>query len=231
MYNIETRCVQDGYTPKNGEPRTVPIAQSTTYKYDSSEAVGALFDLRAEGHMYTRISNPTVDCVEKKIASLEGGVGALCTSSGQAAVLIAVLNICSCGQNFIASSSIYGGTINLMSVTMKRMGITVRYVTPGMTDEEIDALFDENTRFVFGETLANPALTVFDIERFARLAHAHGVPLMVDNTFATPILCRPFEFGADIVIHSTTKYMDGHATVVGGVIVDSGRFDWAASGR
>lgn len=231
MYNIETRCVQDGYTPKNGEPRTVPIAQSTTYKYDSSEAVGALFDLRAEGHMYTRISNPTVDCVEKKIASLEGGVGALCTSSGQAAVLIAVLNICSCGQNFIASSSIYGGTINLMSVTMKRMGITVRYVTPGMTDEEIDALFDENTRFVFGETLANPALTVFDIERFARLAHKHGVPLMVDNTFATPILCRPFEFGADIVIHSTTKYMDGHATVVGGVIVDSGRFDWAASGR
>ena len=225
-YKIETKCIQSGYTPKNGEPRVLPIYQSTTYKYDSSEHLGKLFDLKADGHMYSRISNPTVSAVEEKISDLEGGVGALCTTSGQAASLMSVLNITSAGQNFVCLSSIYGGTINLFAVTIKRMGIEVRFVTQDMTDEEIEAKFDENTRLVFGETIANPALTVLDIERFANIAHKHNVPLVVDNTFATPILCRPFEFGADIVIHSTTKYMDGHATVVGGVIVDSGNFDW-----
>ena len=225
-YKIETKCIQSGYTPQNGEPRVLPIYQSTTYKYDSSEHLGKLFDLKADGHMYSRISNPTVSAVEEKIADLEGGVGALCTTSGQAASLMSVLNITSAGQNFVCLSSIYGGTINLFAVTIKRMGIEVRFVTQDMTDEEIEAKFDENTRLVFGETIANPALTVLDIERFAKIAHKHNVPLVVDNTFATPILCRPFEFGADIVIHSTTKYMDGHATVVGGVIVDSGNFDW-----
>ncbi len=225
-YKIETKCIQSGYTPENGEPRVLPIYQSTTYKYDSSEHLGKLFDLKADGHMYSRISNPTVSAVEEKIADLEGGVGALCTTSGQAASLLAVLNITSAGQNFVCLSSIYGGTINLFAVTIKRMGIEVRFVTQDMTDEEIEAKFDENTRLVFGETIANPALTVLDIERFAKLAHKHNVPLVVDNTFATPILCRPFEFGADIITHSTTKYMDGHATVVGGVIVDSGNFDW-----
>ncbi len=225
-YKIETKCIQSGYTPKNGEPRVLPIYQSTTYKYDSSEHLGKLFDLKADGHMYSRISNPTVSAVEEKIADLEGGVGALCTTSGQAASLMAVLNITSAGQNFVCLSSIYGGTINLFAVTIKRMGIEVRFVTQDMTDEEIEAQFDENTRLVFGETIANPALTVLDIERFANLAHKHNVPLVVDNTFATPILCRPFEFGCDIITHSTTKYMDGHASVVGGVIVDSGNFNW-----
>ncbi len=230
-YRIDTQCIQGGYQPQNGDPRVLPIYQSTTYKYDSAEHLGDLFDLKAPGHMYTRISNPTVDAVENKIASMEGGVGAMCTSSGQAASLMAVLNITSAGQNFVSLATIYGGTTNLFAVTMKRMGIEVRFATPDMTDEELDALFDENTRLVFGETVANPALRVLDIERYAALAHRHGVPLVVDNTFATPVLCRPFEFGADIVTHSTTKYMDGHATVVGGVVVDSGNFDWAASGK
>ena len=230
-YKVETKCIQEGYKPKNGEPRILPIYQSTTYKYDSSEHLGDLFDLKVDGHMYTRISNPTVAAVEEKIAALEGGVGALCTSSGQAASLFAIFNIASAGDNFVSAASIYGGTINLFAVTMKRMGIEVRFAKPGMSDSEIDALFDERTRAVFGETLANPSLDVFDIERFAGIAHKHGVPLIVDNTFATPVLCRPFEFGADIVTHSTTKYMDGHASVVGGAIVDSGKFDWKASGK
>ncbi len=229
--SIDTLCVQGGYEPKNGEPRVMPIYQSTTYKYDSADMLGQLFDLKAPGHMYSRISNPTLDIVEKKIAALEGGVGAMLTSAGQAASLMAVLNITSAGQNIVSVSTIYGGTLNLFAVTMKRMGIEVRFAMPDMTDEEVGALIDENTRLVFGETIANPALYVFDIERFANIAHAHGLPLVVDNTFPTPILCRPFEFGADIIIHSTTKYMDGHATVVGGVIVDGGRFDWAASGK
>lgn len=230
-YKVETNCVQAGWEAKNGEPSILPIYQSTTYKYDSSEFLGKLFDLEAPGHMYTRISNPTVEAVENKIAALEGGIGAMCTGSGQAASFAAIFNITCAGQNFVCSASIYGGTTNLFAVTMKRMGIEVRFFTGDMTDEEIDGLFDENTRLVFGETIANPALTVFDIERFANIAHKHGVPLIVDNTFATPILCRPFEFGADIVIHSTTKYMDGHASVVGGVVVDSGRFDWTAGGK
>ena len=230
-YKIETKCLQSGYQPENGEPRVLPIYQSTTYKYDSAQHLAKLFDLTAPGHMYTRISNPTVDFVEKKIADLEGGVGAMCTSSGQAANLAAIFNIASCGDNFISLSSIYGGTINLFGVTMKRMGIEVRFVTPDMPDCEIEKLIDDKTRCVFGETIANPALTVLDIERYAALAHKHSLPLIVDNTFATPILCRPFEFGADIVVHSTTKYMDGHATVVGGVVVDSGNFDWEKAGK
>lgn len=230
-YRTETLCIQGGYQPQNGDPRVLPIYQSTTYKYDSADHLGDLFDLKVAGHMYTRISNPTVAAVEDKIAALEGGVGAMCTSSGQAASLMAIFNITSAGQNFVSLSTIYGGTTNLFAVTMKRMGIEVRFLTPDMTEEEADALFDENTRLVFGETIANPALNVLDIEKYAALAHRHGVPLVVDNTFATPILCRPFEYGADIVMHSTTKYMDGHATVVGGVIVDSGNFDWAASGK
>ena len=230
-YRIDTKCIQSGYQPKNGEPRTLPICQSTTYQYDDADKLGLLFDLKAEGHMYTRISNPTVAAVEAKIADLEGGVGAMLTSSGQAATFLAVFNICSAGQNFIAMNNIYGGSINLFSVTMARMGIEVRYMSDKMTDEEVDALFDENTRLVFGETIANPALSVLDISRFAALAHRHGVPLVVDNTFATPCLCRPFEHGADIVTHSTSKYMDGHANVLGGCIVDGGTFDWAASGK
>ena len=230
-YKIETKCIQEGYKPENGEARVLPIYQSTTYKYESGEHLGKLFDLTAPGHMYTRISNPTVDYVEQKIASLEGGVGAMMVSSGQAASTSCVLNIANTGDNFVCSSSIYGGTTNLFAVTFKRLGIEVRFVTPGMTDDEINALFDDRTRLVFGETIANPALDVFDIERFAAIAHSHNVPLVVDNTFATPVFCRPFEFGADIVVHSTTKYMDGHATVVGGVIVDSGKFDWAAAGK
>ncbi len=225
-YNIETKCVQSGYTPKNGGPRVLPIYQSTTFKYDSSEHLGDLFDLKAPGHMYSRISNPTLECVEAKISDMEGGIGAALTTSGQAANLLAILNITSCGQNFVSLSSIYGGTINLFAVTLKRMGIEVRFVTPEMTEEEIDGLFDENTRLVFGETIANPALDVLDIEKYADIAHKHNVPLLVDNTFATPILCRPIEYGADVVIHSTTKYMDGHASVVGGCVVDSGRFNW-----
>ena len=230
-YKLGTKCIQSGYEPKNGEPRVLPIYQSTTYAYDSADTLGDLFDLKCDGHMYSRISNPTVACVEAKIADLEGGVGALCTSSGQAASLLAIFNICQKGQNFLASSAIYGGTVNLFAVTMERMGIEVRFFTPEMTDEEVENLIDENTKLVFGETLANPALTVFDIERYAALAHRNNIPLIIDNTFATPIFCRPFEFGCDIVIHSTTKYMDGHAAVVGGVIVDSGKFDWEASGK
>lgn len=230
-YKPETICIQGGYEPQNGEPRVLPIYQSTTYKYDSADHLGKLFDLAAPGHMYTRISNPTVDAVEKKIAALEGGVGALCLSSGQAANLFAILNIAKCGDNFLSISSIYGGTVNLFAVTMEKMGIEVRFIRPGATDEEIDALFDDRTRAVFGETVANPALDILDIRRFADIAHKHDVPLVVDNTFPTPILCRPFEFGADIVTHSTTKYMDGHAQVVGGVVVDSGKFDWEKGGK
>ena len=230
-YKINTKCVQSGWEPKNGEPRVLPIYQSTTYKYDDSDYLGDLFDLKADGHMYSRISNPTAACVEKKIAELEGGVGAMLCSSGQMANMLAVLNITSVGQNIISMSTIYGGTTNLFAVTLKKIGIDVRFATPDMSDEEIEGLFDENTRLFFGETIANPALVVFDIERYAALAHKHGVPLVVDNTFATPVLCRPFEWGADIVTHSTTKYMDGHATVVGGCIVDGGKFDWRAGGK
>ena len=230
-YKLDTICVQGGYKPGNSEPRTLPIYQSTTYKYDSADHLGDLFDLKADGHMYSRISNPTLACVEDKIAEMEGGVGAMLVSSGQAANLTAVLNITSAGQNIISLASIYGGTVNLFAVTLKKMGIEVRFATPDMTDAEIEAMMDENTRLLFGETVANPALVVFDIERYAKLAHKHNMPLVVDNTFATPVLCRPFEYGCDIVTHSTTKYMDGHATVVGGCIVDSGKFDWSVGGR
>ena len=228
---IETKCVQAGYQPENGQPRILPIYQSTTYKYDSAEHLGKLFDLTAPGHMYTRISNPTVEMVEEKIAALEGGVGAMLTSSGQAANLLAVLNIASAGDNIVCSSAIYGGTINLFAFTLKRLGIETRFFTPEATDEEISALIDGRTRLVFGETVANPALIVCDIERLANIAHAHCVPLVIDNTFPTPVLCRPIEFGCDIVTHSTTKYMDGHASVVGGCIVDSGNFDWEKAGK
>ena len=231
MYRFETKCIQSGYEPENGQPRTLPIYQSTTYKYDDAAALGKLFDLEADGHMYTRISNPTVAAVEAKIADLEGGVGAMLTSSGQAASFMAIFNICSQGQNFISMNNIYGGTINLFSVTLARMGIEVRYASDDMTDVELEALFDENTRLVFGETVANPALTVLDIERMADLAHKHNVPLIVDNTFTTPYLCRPFEFGADIVTHSTSKYLDGHANVLGGCIIDGGTFDWEKAGK
>jgi O-acetylhomoserine (thiol)-lyase len=223
---IETQLLHEGYQPKNGEPRALPIYQSTTYKYDSTEHIGKLFDLSVEGHMYSRISNPTVAAVETKIAALEGGVGAMCTTSGQAASMISLLNILKAGDHFISVSTIYGGTINLFAVTLKRFGIECTFVSTDATDEEIQNEFKENTRAVFGETIANPALTVFDIEKFANIAHKNNVPLIVDNTFATPVLCRPFEFGADIVVHSTTKYMDGHAVQLGGVIVDSGNFDW-----
>ena len=228
---IETKCVQAGYQPENGQPRILPIYQSTTYKYDSAEHLGKLFDLTAPGHMYTRISNPTVEMVEEKIAALEGGVGAMLTSSGQAANLLAVLNIASAGDNIVCSSAIYGGTINLFAFTLKRLGIETRFFTPEATDDEISALIDGRTRLVFGETVANPALIVCDIERLAHIAHAHDVPLVIDNTFPTPVLCRPIEFGCDIVVHSTTKYMDGHASVVGGCIVDSGNFDWEKAGK
>jgi O-acetylhomoserine (thiol)-lyase len=226
QYHIETKCIQEGYQPKNGEPRVLPIYQSTTFKYDSSEHVGKLFDLTEEGFFYTRLSNPTVDAVEKKIASLEGGIGAMCTSSGQAASLIAVLNICSSGDHMISTSTIYGGTTNLFAVTMKRMGIEVTFVDPNAPEEELQKEIRENTKLVFAETIANPALVITDIERLANFAHKNGIPLFVDNTFATPINCRPFEFGADIVVHSTSKYMDGHAVALGGVIVDSGNFNW-----
>ncbi len=228
---IETKCIQSGYAPENGAPRVLPICQSTTYKFDSSEHLAGLFDLSADGHMYTRISNPTVAAVEAKIADLCGGVGAMCTSSGQAAILAAIFNITSAGDNIVCSSSVYGGTVNLFAVTMKRMGIETRFFTPETPDSEVEAMIDERTRLIYGETIANPSLRVFDIEKYAKIAHRHGIPLMVDNTFATPILCHPFEWGADIEIHSTTKYMDGHATVVGGALVDSGNFDWAASGK
>lgn len=223
---IETQCLHEGYKPGNGEPRALPIYQSTTFTYDSTEHVGQLFDLAVEGHMYSRISNPTVDCVEKKIAALEGGVGALCTSSGQMANLIALVNIMKTGDSFITTSTIYGGTVNLFAVTLKRFGIEAIFVNPEASEEEIQAKIKPNTKAVFGETLANPAMCVFDIEKFANIAHKNKIPLIIDNTFATPILCKPFEFGADIVTHSTTKYMEGHAVQVGGVIVDSGKFDW-----
>ncbi len=224
---FETKCLHEGYHPKNGEPRALPIYQSTTYKYDSSDHIGKLFDLTAEGHMYSRISNPTVAAVEEKIASMEGGVGALCTTSGQAASLLSILNILQAGDHFISASTIYGGTINLFGVTLKKFGIECTFVNQDATDEEIQKEFRENTKAVFGETIANPALTVLDIERFADIAHKNNVPLIVDNTFATPYLCRPMEYGADIVVHSTSKYMDGHAVQLGGVIVDSGNFNWA----
>ena len=225
---IETKCLHAGYTPKNGEPRVVPIVQSTTYVYDSTDDVAAVFDDPTKSLIYSRFENPTTDAVEKKIAALEGGTAAMCTSSGQAASLISILNICEAGDSFIASSSIYGGTINLFAVTLKRMGIECIFVDVDASDEELDAAFKPNTKAVFGETIANPALTVLDIEKWANAAHKHGVPLIVDNTFATPFLCRPIEWGADIVIHSTSKYMDGHAIQVGGVIVDSGKFDWTS---
>lgn len=224
--NIETKCLHEGYTPKNGEPRVVPIVQSTTYVFDSTEHIGQLFDMPTE-HMYSRISNPTVEAVEKKIAALEGGVGAMCTSSGQAASLLSILNICSAGDSFISTSTIYGGTVNLFAVTLKKFGIECIFVDADAPEEEIQKAFKPNTKAVFGETLANPALSVLDIEKFAKIAHKNDVPLIIDNTFATPILCRPIEYGADIVVHSTTKYMDGHAVQVGGVIVDSGNFNWA----
>ena len=230
-FHLDTLCVQAGWQPKNGEPRVLPVFQSTTFKYDSSEHVGDLFDLKVPGHFYTRLSNPTAEAVENKIAALEGGVGALMTASGQAASLIAILNLCGSGDHFIASGAIYGGTTNLFSVTLKKLGIEVTYVDPYASDDAIQAAFRPTTRAVFGETIANPALTVFDIERFARVAHANGVPLIVDNTFPTAVLCRPFAFGADIVTYSTSKYLDGHAVSLGGMIVDGGRFDWRASGK
>ncbi|MBQ5801967.1 MAG: PLP-dependent transferase [Clostridia bacterium] len=226
---IETSCVQGGYTPKNGEPRQVPIIQSTTFKYDTSEDMGKLFDLEASGYFYSRLQNPTCDAVAAKICELEGGSMAMLTSSGQAANFFAVFNIATCGDHVISSTSIYGGTFNLFNVTMKKMGVEFTFLSPDCTEEELNAAFRPNTKAVFGETVANPALTVLDIEKFAKAAHAHGVPLIVDNTFATPVNCRPFEFGADIVTHSTTKYMDGHASAVGGCIVDSGKFDWMAN--
>ena len=225
---IETKCVQSGYTPGNGEPRQIPIVQSTTFKYSTSEAMGRLFDLEDSGYFYSRLQNPTCDAVAAKICDLEGGTAAMLTSSGQSANFYAVFNIAGNGDHVVSSASIYGGTYNLFAVTMKRMGVDFTFISPDCTDAELEAAFRPNTKAVFGETIANPALTVFDIERFANAAHAHGVPLIVDNTFATPINCRPFEWGADIVTHSTTKYMDGHGAAVGGAIVDAGRFDWIA---
>lgn len=225
---IETKCVQGGYTPKNGEPRQIPIYQSTTFKYDTSEDMGKLFDLEASGYFYSRLQNPTCDMVAAKICQLEGGSAAMLTSSGQAANFFAVFNIANAGDHIISSSSIYGGTFNLFSVTMKKMGIDFTFISPDSTEEEIQQAFKPNTKAVFGETIANPALTVLDIEKFAKVAHKNGVPLIIDNTFPTPINCRPFEFGADIVTHSTTKYMDGHGSAVGGCVVDSGKFDWMA---
>ena len=225
---LETKCIQAGYTPGNGEPRQIPIIQSTTFKYESGDDMAKLFDLEADGYFYSRLQNPTSDAVAAKIAALEGGTAAMLTSSGMAAVFFALFNICSCGDHIVSSSTIYGGSFNLMSVTMKRMGIDVTFVNPDCSLEELNAAFRPNTKVVYGETIANPALTVLDIEKFAEAAHSHGVPLIVDNTFATPINCRPFEWGADIVVHSTSKYMDGHASVLGGAVVDSGKFDWNA---
>ncbi|MCI6771823.1 MAG: O-acetylhomoserine aminocarboxypropyltransferase/cysteine synthase [Oscillospiraceae bacterium] len=230
-YKLSTKCLHSGYTPKNGEPRVLPIYQSTTYKYDSSVEMGKLFDLEAEGYFYTRLQNPTNDAVAAKIADLEGGVGAVLTSSGQAANFFAVFNICSAGDHVVSSTAIYGGTFNLFNVTLRKLGIDFTFVSPDCTEAELNAAFKENTKAVFGETLSNPSLNVLDIEKFAKAAHAHGVPLIVDNTFPTPVNCRPFAFGADIVTHSTTKYMDGHATSVGGVIVDSGNFDWTQNDK
>lgn len=227
-FSKETLCVQGGWTPKNGEPRVLPIYQSTTFKYDTSEQMARLFDLKDSGYFYTRLQNPTNDAVAAKIAALEGGVAAMLTSSGQAANFYAVFNICEAGDHFVCSSTIYGGTFNLFGVTMKKLGIECTFVDADAPDEEIEQAFRPNTKCLFGETISNPSINVLDIEKFARIAHKHGVPLIVDNTFATPINCRPFEWGADIVTHSTTKYMDGHATCVGGAIVDSGNFDWDA---
>lgn len=226
QYKKGTDCIHAGYSPQNGEPRNIPIIQSTTFRYETSQQMGALFDLEASGYFYTRLQNPTSDHVAAKIAALEGGTAAMLTSSGQAASFFAIFNICSAGDHVVASSTIYGGTYNLFAVTMKRMGISFTFVEPNCSEEELNAAFRPETRAVFGETIANPALLVLDIEKFARAAHGHGVPLIMDNTFATPINCRPFEHGADIIIHSTTKYMDGHANCVGGAIVDSGKFDW-----
>ncbi len=225
--NIETICLQGGYNPGNGQPRQLPIIQSTTYRYETSADMGKLFDLDSDGYMYSRLSNPTCDLVAKKIAALEGGSAAMLTSSGQAANFYTVFNIASCGDHIVSSSTIYGGTFNLFSVTMKRMGIDFTFVDPDCSQEELNSAFRPNTKAVFGETIANPALTVLDIEKFAKAAHDHGVPLIVDNTFATPVNCRPFEWGADIITHSTTKYMEGHAATIGGCIVDSGKFNWA----
>lgn len=228
-YKMNTKCVQSGYRPGNGEPRQIPIVQSTTFKYDTSEDMGKLFDLEASGYFYTRLQNPTNDYVAAKIADMEGGTAAMLTSSGQAANFFALFNICQAGDHIVSSSSIYGGTFNLISVTMAKMGIEATFVSPDCTEEELNAAFKKNTKAVFGETIANPALTVLDIEKFAKAAHAHHVPLIVDNTFPTPVNCRPIEWGADIVTHSTTKYMDGHGAAVGGAIVDSGNFDWMAN--
>ena len=228
---IETNCIQAGYTPKNGEARVLPIYQSTTFKYDTCDYMGKLFDLEAEGYFYTRLANPTVGAVEAKVAALEGGVGAMMTSSGQAATLITVMTVCSAGDHVVCSAKVYGGTFNLLGVTLKRFGIDITFIDPDADEDVISAAFTDKTKLLIGETIANPALNVLDIEKFAKIAHSHNVPLVVDNTFATPILCRPFEFGADIVIHSTSKYMDGHAVSLGGMIVDSGNFDWAASGK
>lgn len=228
---IETKCIHSGYLPKNGEPRMIPIIQSTTFKYDSSEKMGELFDLKANGYFYSRLQNPTTDMVAAKIAALEGGTAAMLTSSGQAATFLAIFNIANAGDHVIASSTIYGGSFNLFNVTMHKMGIDFTFVEPDCSDEVLENAFKPNTKAVFGETIANPSLTIFDIERFSNFAHKHGVPLIVDNTFATPINCQPFKFGADIVTHSTTKYMDGHDATLGGVIVDSGKFDWMANAK
>lgn len=227
-YKIETKCIQSGYTPKNGEPRVLPIYQSTTFKYENSDEMGKLFDLEASGYFYTRLQNPTNDAVAAKICDMEGGVAAMLTSSGQAANFYAIMNIAEAGDHIVCSAAVYGGTYNLYAHTIRKMGVSATFVDPDCSEEELNAAFQENTKAVVGETIANPALTVLDIEKFAKAAHAHGVPLIIDNTFATPINCRPFEWGADIVTHSTTKYMDGHATAVGGCIVDSGNFDWEA---
>ncbi len=227
-YRIETKCIQSGYTPKNGEPRVIPIYQSTTFKYENSDAMGKLFDLEDSGYFYTRLQNPTNDAVAAKICDMEGGVAAMLTSSGQAANFYAIINIAEAGDHIVCSSAVYGGTYNLYAHTIRKMGISATFVDPDCSEEELNAAFQDNTKAVVGETIANPGLNVLDIEKFAKVAHAHGVPLIIDNTFATPINCRPFEWGADIVTHSTTKYMDGHATAVGGCIVDSGNFDWDA---
>jgi O-acetylhomoserine (thiol)-lyase len=226
QWNIETQCVHEGYHSKNGEPLVLPIYQSTTYRYESAEQIAKLFDMEIPGHMYTRISNPTVESVENKIAALEGGIGALCTSSGQSASFIAVMNICQCGDHIVSSNSIYGGTFNLFEHTLRKMGIEVTFVNPDDSPEELKRAFKPNTKAMFGETISNPQISVLDIEKFAVVAHENGVPLIVDNTFATPFLLKPFQYGTDIIVHSTTKYMDGHATSVGGVIVDSGKFNW-----
>ncbi len=225
-YKIATKCIHSGYTPKNGEPRQIPICQSTTYKYDSSVEMGMLFDLAARAYSYTRLQNPTNDAVAARIADLEGGVAAVLTSSGQAANFFAIFNICHAGDHVVCSTAIYGGTFNLFNVTMRKLGIEFTFVTPDCTEEELEAAFRENTKAVFGETISNPSLNVLDIEKFAKAAHRHGVPLIVDNTFPTPINCRPFEHGVDIVTHSTTKYMEGHANIIGGAVIDSGNFDW-----